>query len=77
MFLTAVSALLTQVLVKSLFDRGFLFLLSSAQMVETKGTKKALSLLPSHNSVFCQSEHLPDASSENSKIFFFNLLFVF
>lgn len=39
--LTAVSALLAhQVLVKSLFDRGFLFLLSSAQMVESKGTEK-------------------------------------
>lgn len=25
---------------KSLFDRGFLFLLSSAQMVESKGTKR-------------------------------------
>lgn len=43
-FLTAVSTLLVQVLVKSLFDRGFLFLLSSAQMVESKGTKKLFAL---------------------------------
>lgn len=52
-FLTAASTLLIQVLVKSLFDRGFLFLLSSAQMVESKGAKKLL--LSSHNSLV---EHL-------------------
>lgn len=51
-FLTAASTLLIQVLVKSLFDRGFLFLLSSAQMVESKGAKKLL--LSSHNSLLCQ-----------------------
>lgn len=51
-FLTAVSALFIQVLVKSLFDRGFLFLLSSAQMVESKGAKKLL--LSSHNPLLCQ-----------------------
>lgn len=42
-----------QVLVKSLFDRGFLFLLSSSQMVESKGAKKlffsSLFLIPSQN----------------------------
>lgn len=43
-FLTAVSTLLVQVLVKSLFDRGFLFLLSSSQMVESKGIKKLFAL---------------------------------
>ncbi len=51
-FLTAASTLRIQVLVKSLFDRGFLFLLSSAQMVESKGAKKLL--LSSHNSLLCQ-----------------------
>uniref|UniRef100_A0A672HN93 Transcription activation suppressor b n=1 Tax=Salarias fasciatus TaxID=181472 RepID=A0A672HN93_SALFA len=36
LFLTAASPPIIQVLVKSLFDRGFLFLLSSAQMGESK-----------------------------------------
>lgn len=43
--LTVISTLLIQVLVKSLFDRGFLFLLSSAQMIESKGAKKLFTLL--------------------------------
>lgn len=51
-FLTALSNLFIQVLVKSLFDRGFLFLLSSAQMVESKGAKKLL--LSSHNPLLHQ-----------------------
>lgn len=34
--------MLIKVLVKSLYDRGFLFLLSSSQMAESKGTEKAL-----------------------------------
>lgn len=68
MFLTQVSALVIQVLVKSLFDRGFLFLLSSAQMVESKGTKKLFPLLSSHNSLLCSIEHLLVASGEGSAL---------
>lgn len=51
MFLTAAPTLLIQVLVKSLFDRGFLFLLSSTQMVESKGTEKLFTLLSSFSVV--------------------------
>lgn len=50
---------------KSLFDRGFLFLLSSTQMVESKGTRLSFSfLLLSHDSV----EHLHVASVDGSAL---------
>lgn len=49
------SVLFTQVLVKTLFDRGVLIILSSSQMVESKGTAK---LFCSLNSLLCQSTYL-------------------
>lgn len=47
-----------QVLVKTLFDRGVLFLLSSSQMVDSKGTKKLFPILFTEFSVV-SVEHLP------------------
>lgn len=54
---------------KTLFDRGVLFLLSSSQMVESKGTKKLFLFFCSLNSLLCQSNTylLPWANVEQQK----------
>lgn len=51
---------------KSLFDRGFLFLLSSAQMVESKGAKNSFYFTFFSYFPLVSVEHLLVASGEDS-----------